>query len=254
MRYFTGVSTKGVIEHLDRYPLAIMLQPDNHYERHRRTYGTWAVDNGCYALRHTLTGGPDDIAIKKTFEERWWKWVTRLADGTPGCAFVVAPDVVADAQATLAWSRPWLAKIRALGFPAALVAQNGLEDMDVPWDEFDVLFIGGTTEWKLSPMAALLVSEARQRGKEIHMGRVNSHRRITIAAQMGCDSVDGTYLRFSPTENLPKLLSWLEEAQSIQGANTPPVMVMAERKLRIRPPEDSRQGRLFRPNHIPLGA
>ena len=82
-----------------------------------------------------------------------------------------------DAAATLTRSAPFLPAIRALGYPAALVAQDGLEDLDVPWDDFDVLFIGGSTEWKLGPHARALAAEAKARGKGVHMGRVNSQRR-----------------------------------------------------------------------------
>jgi hypothetical protein len=82
----------------------------------------------------------------------------------------------------------------------------------VPWDEFDVLFLGGSTEWKLGEAAAALTAEAKSRGKHVHMGRVNSRKRYRYARSIGCDSVDGTYLVFGPTVNLPKLLSWLEEA------------------------------------------
>jgi hypothetical protein len=90
----------------------------------------------------------------------------------------------------------------------AFVAQDGLESLTVPWDDFDVLFIGGTTEWKLGPQARALVADAKARGKWVHMGRVNSERRYRYAHAIGCDSVDGTYLTFGPDENLPKLLRW----------------------------------------------
>ena len=44
---------------------------------------------------------------------------------------------------------------------AALVAQDGLECCVIPWDAFDVLFVGGTTQWKLSDPAYVLVREAK---------------------------------------------------------------------------------------------
>ncbi len=78
-----------------------------------------------------------------------------------------------------------------------------------PWDDFDALFVGGSTEWKLSGSARELVREARARGKSTHMGRVNSLRRLRYAESIGCDSADGTYLIFGPDVNLPRLLGWL---------------------------------------------
>lgn len=109
---------------------------------------------------------------------------------------------------TLARSAPHLPAIRTLGYPAALVAQDGLEHLDVPWDDFDALFIGGSTEWKLGKAAARLVAEAKRRGKHVHMGRVNSRRRWSYAEHIGCDSVDGTFLAFGPDANLRRLQVW----------------------------------------------
>ena len=67
-----------------------------------------------------------------------------------------------------------------------------------PWDDFDALFIGGSTSWKLGPGAAAVAYDAKLRGKWVHMGRVNSLRRMRYAESIGCDSADGTTLRFSP--------------------------------------------------------
>jgi hypothetical protein len=162
----------------------------------------WCADNGCFS--------------DKFDERKWWQFLVDNAHDAPTCLFAVAPDVVGDAAATLARSMPWLPKIRALGYPAALVAQDGLEDLDVPWDEFDCLFIGGTTEWKLGPHARRLVAEARHHGKWVHMGRVNSERRYRYAHSLGCDSADGTFLTFGPDKNLPRLKTWLRSVD--QGA------------------------------------
>jgi hypothetical protein len=146
----------------------------------------------------------------------WWGWLAGTVD-TYGPArfaggFAVAPDVPFDAAATLTESAPWLSKIRGLGVPAAFAAQNGSEQPGmVPWDEVDVLFLGGDTAWKLGAHARDLTIQARDRGKRVHMGRVNSLRRLQIARRNGCHSADGTYLAFGPDLNLPKLLGWLRD-------------------------------------------
>lgn len=159
----------------------------------------WAADNGCFGK-----GYPGD--------DEWFTWLQANAHDSASCLFAVAPDVVADASATLERSLSWLPQIRALGYPAALVAQDGLEHLDVPWDEFDVLFIGGSTEWKLGAYARVVIHEAKRRGKWVHMGRVNSEKRYRYAHALGCDSADGTYLVFGPDINLPKLKAWLRTA------------------------------------------
>lgn len=157
---------------------------------------SWCADNAVFGGRY-----PGDDA--------YLRWLVDRIEHRSTCAFVTAPDVVGNAAATLARSLPMLPKIRGLGYPAAFVGQDGLEDLVVPWDEFDVFFIGGTTEWKEGPAAASLVTEAKRRGKHVHMGRVNSRRRLLLAHEIGCDSVDGTYLAFGPDRNLVTLLGWL---------------------------------------------
>lgn len=159
----------------------------------------WCADNGCFSDAFN--------------EDKWWAWLQK--QDPADCLFAVAPDVVGDAAATLLRSAPWLPRIRALGFPAAFVAQDGLEKLTVPWDDFDVLFIGGTTGWKLGPHARALVAEAKARGKWVHMGRVNSQRRYSYARHIGCDSADGTYLAFGPDVNLPAVLSWARSANQL---------------------------------------
>jgi hypothetical protein len=164
----------------------------------------WAADNGCFGK-----GYPGD--------EAWLDWLRSHSADAADCAFAVAPDVVADAAATLERSRPWLKEIRTLGYKAALVAQDGLEDLPVPWDEFDVLFIGGSTAWKLGRHARALTAEAKRRGKWVHMGRVNSLQRFRYAEAIGCDSVDGTFLTFGPKKNLPRLMHWIDDLANRPG-------------------------------------
>jgi hypothetical protein len=157
----------------------------------------WGADNGCFAQPHKFT------------MSGYLAWLRRMLPIANRCHFATAPDVVGDAAATWERSRPTLPQLRAAGYRAALVAQNGLEDMDVAWSEFDALFIGGDDAWKLSACAHSLVGEAKRRGKWVHMGRVNSLRRLQIAADFGCDSADGNFLAWGPDQNLPRLLRWL---------------------------------------------
>ncbi|ELP67702.1 hypothetical protein STRTUCAR8_08606 [Streptomyces turgidiscabies Car8] len=145
--------------------------------------------------------------------DAWFDWLTRTVDryGADRCLWAVAPDVPFDAAGTLAESLPWLARIRELGIPAAFAAQDGCDLLGLPWGDFDVLFIAGSTEWKTGPVAERLAREAKERGKGVHMGRVNSRQRLRTAEWFGCDSADGTYLAFGPEKNLARLAGWLDE-------------------------------------------
>src|SRR5262249_47607549 len=65
-----------------------------------------------------------------------------------------------------------LGAIRGLGFPAAVVAQDGLEGVRVDaldWTAFDVLFIGGASRYKLTGGTYAPVGGGRARGERAHM-------------------------------------------------------------------------------------
>lgn len=110
----------------------------------------------------------------------------------PGCLFTCAPDVVGDAKETLKQFKNWELLIHYAGLPVALVAQDGLENLEIPWDYFEALFIGGSTQWKLGREVRWLIKEAKKYQKWVHMGRVNSVPRIRYAQSIGVDSVDGS--------------------------------------------------------------
>lgn len=187
----------------------------------------WVADNGIYSSAY-----PGDTG--------YLAWLAERAAHRDLCRFVVAPDVVADHTATLERSWPMLRRIRALGLPVGLCAQNGATPDDLPWGYFDAVFLAGIVEcprcgytppvadlpltecpdcrgqlreWKLGPVAASIAAAARRRGVWVHMGRVNSRIRLRYADTIGCDSVDGTYLAFGPHKNLALLLGWLAEIE-----------------------------------------
>lgn len=191
MIYLSGAVNQS-IGRLMRPDLGVMIQPNM---RQVPFLGLpWAYDNGAFSGRFD--------------HDHWLRWLNRLAPFQERCLFVVAPDVVGDATATWERSKPYLPLIRSLGYRAALAAQDGLVDPD--WDAFDALFVGGTTEFKLSETAYALVAEARGRGTWTHMGRVNGWDRIKAAAVSGYDSADGTKIAFGPDENIPRVLHWLD--------------------------------------------
>lgn len=151
----------------------------------------WAADNGCFSDRWD--------------EERWAAWLNR----TSGSLFAVVPDVVGDAEATRSRWTEHVGKVIDAKHTPAYVLQDGQSVDGVPWDEAGAVFVGGSTEFKMSLDAERLVREARRRGLWAHMGRVNSLRRLRIAASWGCQSADGTFLAFGPKRNVPRLIGWL---------------------------------------------
>lgn len=215
---------------------------DTPEQGNKRPYGVlWCADNGCFSQSRAAKGEEWD-------EEGWWAFLVKHARDAATCAFATAPDVlnwcrdeegklycVGDAEATIERGRKWFGKIRKLGYKVALVAQDGLTPEMVPWEEIDVIFIGGSDDYKVGtappprkralkangeplgqPGCLEIIREAKRRGKWVHLGRVNSHCRYRFAHMVGADSADGTFLTFGNTreaENLPKLLSWIAEAE-----------------------------------------
>lgn len=159
----------------------------------------YAVDNECYTLGTRFNPTRFCRALDR---------ISRI-HGIGACLFVVAPDVVADSRATLAQFPTWREAIAKRGFPVALAAQNGIEDLDIPWLELDALFIGGTTEWKLSAAAADLIREGKRRGKWMHMGRVNSTKRASRLLEHP-DSVDGTAWAKHPAYYAKQWKNWVQ--------------------------------------------
>lgn len=169
---------------------------------------TWAIDCGAFAATY-----PGDDA--------YVEWLSRRPQ-ISGCLFAVAPDAICDHQRTYRRSARLIPRISELGFPVAFVGQNGARPYNVPWSTFDVLFLGGDDEWKLGPAARGLVEVARSLGKRVHMGRVNSRQRFRYAQEIGCDSVDGTFLVRAPRINLPRLRRWIDEGRDQMTLWTPP--------------------------------
>jgi hypothetical protein len=160
---------------------------------------TWAADNGCFADNWDA--------------DEWLDWLDRMRD-VPGCLFAVVPDKVGDAAATRQMFSEWAAMVTDLGYRAAYVAQNGATCASIPWEDIACVFIGGDTEWKLGHQAEAITRHAKRLGLWVHMGRVNSRRRMAIAESWGVDSCDGTYLKFGPDINVGKLTRMLDHTNS----------------------------------------
>lgn len=180
--------------------IGFMLTP-NMGNKPDLTSTVWGADTGCYSPSGDKGFDLDRYVAFLRINGKYR--ITNL--------FATAPDVVGSATETWERSRTVLPIIRELGYHASLVAQCGIHVEEIVWDAFDVLFIGGCTPFKLSIETARLCERARSLGKRVHMGRVNSLRRMYIAAAMGCHSVDGTYVKFGPSVNIPKLLQWMSK-------------------------------------------
>lgn len=204
MLYFANPTANPVAhEAMKSGVLGFIDTPGQGYRHVREPGVRWCADNGCF----------NDARFD---QERWWQFLVDNAHAVADCVFATAPDVMGDHEATMERCKPWLPKIRELGYPVAFVAQDGATPDNIPWDDFDVLFIGGTDDFKLGPAARALIKAAKKRDVWVHCGRINSRRRYMLFASLGVDSCDGTYLVFGPDVNLPRLLSWIDEWKNNQ--------------------------------------
>lgn len=104
--------------------------------------------------------------------------------------WALCPDVVTNPEETFTnWSKyePIMRDIyKGTGVKVAFAAQDGMRPGDVP-SGADVCFVGGSTEWKWGAAESFCASHPR-----VHIGRVNSPRRLAECASWGAESVDGT--------------------------------------------------------------
>lgn len=216
MFYLSGAMQAEKIGIRKDIGVMISFRPKKDWMGHTKRFDRcfWAADNGCFTN--------PDLNV-----EDYLKWLETftikrkisdddetLYSSSENCLFAVAPDVVGDPVETWKRSKPVLPKIRELGYFAAFVAQDGQENQPICWESFDCLFIGGSTEWKCSDGSFWLIREAIKRGKQAHVGRVNSLVRMRWAALAGATSCDGTTLAFAPDKKLPEIEKWLDHINS----------------------------------------
>jgi hypothetical protein len=157
-----------------------------------------AYDNGCFAGSWQA--------------DRWEGWLRKQRPGL----FAVVPDVVGDARATRERFDRY-ADVVSGRQPVAYVAQDGSDLIPPPWDDLAVLFIGGTDAFKLSEATWALCAEGKARGKWVHIGRVNSLRRLRAAYIGFADSADGTFLKYGRLRSLPSDPRWPQMCAWMDG-------------------------------------
>ena len=178
----------GYMQNLHNGGISVAIQAGN----------TWMLDNGAFSDRWS--------------ESKWLAALELWQPYTSTCIGAVCPDVVGDASATLKRFTQYAPVIREHGYPVAFVTQDGLRMEDVPWGSFDVLFVGGTDKHKLSESMPFILA-AQERGLWVHVGRVNSVRRMEQFSV--ADSCDGTTLSIEPSiRNQQKILFAMESIRA----------------------------------------
>lgn len=190
--YTTTTGTRSTIEKLHRLGWRLMLTPDISSLPHGFRY---AIDNGAWSAHNKGVDWGD------VYRQRFERLVERHG---PGSEFIVCPDVVGNAEATFDLAEKWLPRLRGIGRRRLIAVQNGMEpDRVRPFVGWGVgIFVGGDTEWKERTIRhwGRLARTAPGGGCYLHVGRVNTARRVALCRDAGVDSFDGTSaVRFPPT-------------------------------------------------------
>ena len=175
MRFLIDKSPKDVERKMGLHPSLVAGQLLTPLTRYRNAGGTFAIDNGAYS-------GFDRTAFLSLLQ--------REEQNKSRCLFVTVPDIVGSARRTLEiWNyRHGIVR----GWKLALVMQDGMEDMDIPWSDLAAVFIGGCDPWKDSKAAVDIVKTAKTLQKHAHVGRVNTLKRYKLFAEAGADTCDGS--------------------------------------------------------------
>lgn len=154
-----------------------LIGPSARSKTRLRPWIPYALDNDAYTSFRT---GVD-------WSEQDWlallKWAA-VIDHKPLWALV--PDVVASRAGTLAKWQQFAPVVDRFGFSKAFAVQDGMGIEDVPKNA-DVVFVGGTTEWKWRSLPQWCTHF-----ESVHVGRVNSIERLMVCQELGVKSVDGT--------------------------------------------------------------
>lgn len=189
--------------------------------KHRPMYDAYNVGHlVCPRSRNTVWSAQwaaDNSAFSGFDESSWLRMLDALA-GRAGCLFVTVPDVVGNASRTLALYHRYVREVLTRGLPPAYVLQDGITHTPGVPDCARAVFIGGSTEFKLGPIARAFVAAAHGRGLWSHMGRVNTMARLRYAISIGCDSVDGSGFARFPDAMLPRFTRVTSTAWLFQEA------------------------------------
>lgn len=164
----------------------------------------WILDNGRYTGKFNV--------------EKWKDTMAEFLPYAENCSFVVVPDVVGDSKATLEDFEKYRHLVLSQ-YKTAFVTQDGLQLQDIPFDNIDAIFIGGSDKHKLEE-SWNVIDEGMARGIWIHVGRVNTVRRIMKFWMV--DSVDGNEFVFP--NSIPRQHKiWFGLQQAIAKKKTMPL-------------------------------
>ena len=141
----------------------------------------WVLDNGCFT----------------EFKENTWFKMVMDGVNDPDMLWFTMPDEVGNHAVTLNQFYRYKEKLSQIMSwevfqnKAAFVIQDECSIEDIPWDDIAAVFLGGSTQFKLSAKAFTILKAAKAKGKLVHVGRVNTPPRILYFHNVA-DTIDGS--------------------------------------------------------------
>ena len=126
--------------------------------------------------------------------------------------FVVVPDIVEGGMKSLDFSLSWLERCQAISDLVLIPVQDGMDPVEVEplLDEKVGIFVGGSTEFKVNTLGDW-GKMSKRTGCWLHVGRVNSRKRIRLCHLAGADSFDGSLISRYTKRYLPRLEGGLNQ-------------------------------------------
>lgn len=178
----------------------------------------YALDNGAFGARDKWTPDP------------WLKLLdwAKLSGIPP--RWTLVPDVVGSREGTLSRWGEFSGIAKRYGWPLAFAVQDGMTPEDVP-AEAEVIFVGGSTAWKWRTMGNWC-----SRFPRVHVGRVNTYRRLVQCEEAGAESCDGTGWTRGCQRQARGLVAYLAESSGL-----------SRRHVQLNLCDGGRKGQLYEP-------
>lgn len=179
-----------------KYPdkLGMIYSPSYWNKPRVKYYMPYALDNGCY---------------NKWEPDLYFEMLKDSTNIHPPL-WVTVPDVVGDYKKTIELWNEYKDSVKKFNYNLAFVCQDGCNPEDVPEDVY-CCFIGGTTKWKLDN-----AHRFKNVRKKLHIGRVNTKKRLLWAKDLGADSIDGSGWMRARGEQYKDFIEYFESNSEIE--------------------------------------
>jgi len=172
-------NAKGIVHYWagQGYPVGWLFTPESAV-REPVPWIPYSIDNGRFAV---WSSG------KKWNEHDFLKMLDYYNETILKPRFVNVPDEVGDADETKRmWDKWYPILEQSYDLSWSFCVQDGMTPADVP-TEANVVFVGGTMEWKLRNLT--MWTDAFQR---VHVGAINTLKNLLRCKELGVESCDGT--------------------------------------------------------------